>query len=170
MKTYHETAGRRPENTLAFKFDAEGLRSRFFLFDVYCENPSCDGWEISASLVALEPVKRTIAFQINCEQNRMTAEGDISEDDIAIAMEFCHSPATRFMLLRRRQLVRAWGLAQQGGRPGSKRRFTGDCYAFRDFDEQRESYVILFESAGETWSVMDQYCVAPRCPCCPPRP
>lgn len=164
MKTYHEIAGHRPENMVGLRFDADGRRSTFQLSDAYCDNPKCKGWETSVTLTALEREKRAISFRIDYDTNKMTASAATSDADMAIAKEFC-SRKGRNLLLRRRQIVRAWGLAHQEGRLGPKRRFTGSCYTFRDFDKHNEPFIIYFTHTGEDWSVMDQYCVSPKCPC-----
>lgn len=165
MKTYHETAGRRSENTVGFTFDADPRRREFILFDVYCDNPDCTGWESKLSLIALEPEEHRIEFEVNPKTGEMSASRDTSDVDLAIAQEFCSANENWNLLLRRRQLVRAWALAHREGRRGPKRRFTGACYAFRDFDKHKEPFIIPFTYEGESWSMMDQYCAHPSCPC-----
>ena len=165
MRPYHDVAGRSVENTVSFTFDSEGQKTHFFLADSYCDNPTCPGWEIAVALAAFEPVERRISFDVNFNDRQMAEVGELSPDDLAIAKEFCNSRSNANLLMRRRQLVRAAGLAEPTGRQGPRKRFTGDCYTLMDFDKHGERFPIFFEIGSDTWSVLDQYCVIPPCSC-----
>lgn len=161
---YHDIAGVTPDNTVILHLGPGTEKRAYRLIDGYCDNPDCAGSEMQLTLAARDEGGLTVSFRMEFRDGRLSVEKGKSPEDQALIAEFSSRREYLNLVLRRRQLVRAHGLAGHARR-GPRRRFQGSCYNFSDFDKHREQYIIRFERAAEQWAVEDQYCAAPGCDC-----
>jgi|GEM_PF-1171081 len=166
MKSYMSVAGQERGDVVCWKSDT-GSDQLWVIHDSYCQNPECPGCAAHICLIELNNIDRQFLFAVGLDEPKLVLEPDpsgeeLSPEDHSIAEDFCQDASNRPLLHRRRQLVRAWGLAQAGG---PVRAWNGRTYHLGDFDPHEKHYPIAFEANGVNWIVLDQYCVVPDCTC-----
>jgi hypothetical protein len=160
MKEYRQIAGHTPSVVPSFLLGTGPGRQMYTLIDSYCDDPECAKGEGNIRLQAEREPEKVLDFWFNFHDGRVKAERDPGEEAKGIIDLFLEQ--NRDLLERRRQAVRAWGLAKLRG----KREYVqGRTYGFLDFTAVKDSFAIPFRNEGKRWTVIDMYCVNPDCSC-----
>jgi hypothetical protein len=162
MKEYRKVAGNTRSAMPDFLLGEGPGRQRYTMVDVYCENPDCEGQELTVHLYPERDPARPLTFNFNFADGCLSYDQDFDKDQEAVAVEFIQDDGRKRLLQRRRQIVRGLGLLALRSRRDYD---PGAAYGFQDFAVQRDRFDIAFDYQGRSWTAVDQYCVNPDCPC-----
>jgi hypothetical protein len=160
VKKYHEIAGKTPSAMPTFLLGAGPDRQLYTLIDSYCEEPECVGTETFIDLVPERGPASILSFHANIFDGKVSFESDPGDKVGDIAVNFVQDHVDLF--LRRRQVVRAWGLAKLRRKADYEPAMT---YSFQDFRVVDDVFALQFAHQGQRWGAIDTYCGRPECPC-----
>ena len=101
-----------------------------------------------------------MSFDFHLGEGMITMDEDPGEETVQLASDFVRDRMD--LILRRRQVVRAWGFARLRRRDEYREGF---MYSFQDFRAVPEEFAIPFDHDGKKWAAADSYCVNPGCTC-----
>jgi hypothetical protein len=159
LKEFREIAGERSFAVPRFTLGEGAGRQEYSLIDSYCDDPQCIGTEISIRLRPERTSDPSVPFAVNIFEKQVEFDREPGEEIRKLAREF--TVAHIALLMRRRQVVRAWALGA-GGRIGDYE--PGRMYGFVDFGHP-SGFTIPFEHRGRNLGALDFYCVNPDCSC-----
>jgi hypothetical protein len=160
LKEFRQVAGNTRTAVPAFLLGDGPDRQMYTLVDAYCPAPESPGGEISIQLVPDRSSGTTVSFELDIFKARLKTSPEITEAQRAIATDFAKRNWN--LLARRRQAVRAWGLANLERKMDYR---PGDTFGFHDFQAQTDDWFMRFEHQGRRWHAVDMNCVNPTCSC-----